>query len=363
MDRGAITYSLAFLAGTTAARFIPLPTWLPLVLLSICIPLILWTKKNGKCFILATHLSLAVAGAGSCTIALKNSTLPPAAIKKEFTLQMKKIQEKGAEYLMNLTPDKEKHATLCALSIGEKSGMTKELKEAFSKAGATHVLALSGLHIGIVFTLIYSILGILSIFPKGKHLRDACALAFIFAYSAATGFSPSVTRAAFMILIYRIAHNTFRNTGKWDAISLSAMVIGIIAPLQIFTVGFQLSYAAVAGIALLFPVCKEAFAVTFPVGGALKGYTRKGCEWIWDTLAISVCCQIATLPLVLYYFGNIPQYFLLSNIIAVPLATIILYNLTLTIALHGVPVIGDWSVSILNWFVGILNSSMEYISA
>lgn len=362
MDRGAITYSLAFLSGITFARFIPLPTWLPLVILSISIPLILWTKKKGKWFILTTHLCMVTAGTGSFCIALKNSTLPQSAIKREFNLQMEKIQAKGAEYLKTIIPDKKKHATLCAISIGEKKGMSKELKKAFSKAGATHVLALSGLHIGIVFTLIYSMLGICSIFPKGRYFRDAVAIAFIFLYSAATGFSPSVTRASFMIFIYRIAHNTFRNTGKWDAIALSAMIIGIIAPLQIFTVGFQLSFAAVAGIAFLFPVCKDAFAVTFPSGGVLGGYTRKGCEWIWNTLAISVCCQIATLPFILYYFGDIPHYFLISNIISVPLATIILYNLTIVLLMHNIPFIGDWSVSLLNWSVGILNSSMEFIA-
>ena len=362
MDRGAITYSLAFLAGIAAAKFLPTAPWLPLVLLSIFIPFTLWTKKNGKCFILSTHLCLALAGAGSCSIALVERELPSSAIKREFNLQMEKIRNKGAEYLKTFTPDKNIHATLCALSIGEKGRMSKELKETFSRAGATHVLALSGLHIGIVFTLIYSILGILVLLPGGKWIRDIVAIAFIFIYSAATGFSPSVTRAAFMILIYRIAYNTFRKTGKWDAIALSAMIIGIIAPLQIFTVGFQLSYAAVIGIALFFPVCKEAFAVKFPVGGMLKGYTRKGCEWIWNTLAISVCCQIATLPFVLYYFGSIPTYFLISNIVAVPLATLILYNLTMVLLLQSIPVVGDWSVSILNWLVEVLNWSMNYIS-
>ena len=362
MDRGAITYSLAFLAGITAAKFLHTAPWVPIALLSIFIPFTLWTKKNGNWFILSTHLCLAVTGSASCSIALEGRELPSPEIKREFNLQMEKIRNKGAEYLKAFTQCEETHATLCALSIGEKKGMSRELKEAFSKAGATHVLALSGLHIGIVFTLIYSILGIFVLIPGGKWIRDIVAVAFIFIYSAATGFSPSVTRAAFMILIYRIAYNTFRKTGKWDAIALSAMIIGIIAPLQIFTVGFQLSYAAVIGIAIFFPVCKEAFAVTFPVGGMLKGYTRKGCEWIWNTLAISVCCQIATLPFVLYYFGSIPTYFLISNIVAVPLATLILYNLTLVLLLQSIPVVGNWSVSILNWLVEVLNWSMNYIS-
>lgn len=362
MERGATTYSLAFLAGIALARFLQIPPWLSTALLSIFIPATLWTKKKGKWFIIATHLCIAAAGTGSCSIALYNKELPPPAIKREFNTRMKKIQEKGALYLKKFTPDSNTHATLCALSIGEKRGMTKELAEAFSKAGATHVLALSGLHIGIVFTLIYSILGILVLLPGGKWIRDAAAIAFIFIYSAATGFSPSVTRASFMILIYKIAYNTFRKTGKWDAIALSAMITGIIAPLQIFTAGFQLSYAAVIGIALFFPVCRDAFATVFPVGGILKGYTRKGCEWIWNTLAISVCCQIATLPFVLYYFGKIPPFFLISNIVAVPLATVILYNLTLVVLLHNIPVIGCCLNDLLNCFVEFLNWSMNFIS-
>lgn len=363
MGRGVITYSLAFLAGITIARFITVDIRVQLVLLIILIPITLWSKQNAKRFIITTHLCITIAGATSCSIAIKDSTLPTHPIKIEFKHHMEELQTKSAEFLRKFTPDKKIHATLCALSIGDKKGMSRELKKAFSKAGATHVLALSGLHIGIVFTLIYNILKVFTIFPKGRYFTDTAAIIFIFLYSAATGFSPSVTRASIMILIYRIAYNTFRNTGKWDAIALSAMIIGIVAPLHIFTIGFQLSYAAVGAIALLFPVCKEAFSVVFPCGGLLRGLTRKGCEWVWNTLSISVCCQIATAPLVLYYFGNIPQYFLLANIIAVPLATIILYNLTLAILLHNIPIIGDWLISILNWFVAVLNCSMEYLSA
>ena len=305
---------------------------------------------------------MACAGLSAGSIALKDKELPLPEVKQAFNAKMEAVQMKGAQMLREIVPQTEEHAILCALSIGERNAMPKHLKDSFSKAGATHVLALSGLHIGIVFTLIYSILKILLIIPAGKYIRDFTAIAFIFVYSASTGFSPSVTRAAFMILIYRIAGNTFRNIGKWDAIALSALAIGIIAPKQIFSVGFHLSYAAVIGIALFNPVCKEAFEIVFPAGGILKGYIRKTALTIWNTFAISVCCQITTTPLVLLYFGTIPQYFLLANIIAVPLASMILYNLIMVVLLGQVPYIGEILIASLNCLLEILNFSIKYIS-
>ncbi len=363
MERGAITYSTAFIAGATVSFFASLPPWVPLSILTILIVIILTTKKATRWFIIFSHIALACAGAGSTSIAIGNKELPPLKLEQEFFTCMEQIQMKGANYLKRFSEDEQVHSTLCALSIGQKKGMPWELREAFAKAGAIHVLALSGLHIGIVFAIIYGILGVLSLLPKGKWLKDAIAVAFIFLYSGATGFSPSVTRAAFMILIYRIAKITFRNISKWDAIALSAMFIGIVAPLQIFTVGFQLSYAAVIGIAAMFPVCRQAFETLFPATKVFKGNMRRLIKGIWDTLAVSTCCQIATMPFVLYYFGGIPQYFLISNIVAVPLATAILYNLTCAIFLQDIPLVGDILAYTLNTLVKVLNYSMNFISS
>ena len=177
-----------------------------------------------------------------------------------------------------------------------------------------------------------------------------------------SGCSPSVVRAATMIFIYKIAAGSFRHIGRIDAIALAALVCCIISPLQITSIGFQLSYSAVMGIALLFPVCKDACTQICAGKRWASGFSGTVIRWLWNTISLSVCCQIATLPFSLYYFGKSAPYFLLSNLIAVPLATAILYTLTATLILHPVPIAGDTAIYILKMLLSFLNSSTSFIA-
>jgi competence protein ComEC len=225
-----------------------------------------------------------------------------------------------------------------------------------------HVLALSGLHIGIAFAIIYKIMAVLILLPGGHIARNLLALIFIVGYTVLSGCSPSVIRAATMIFIYKIAAGSFRKIGSLEAIALAAMITCIISPLQVKSIGFQLSYCAVMGIAMLFPTCNGAFKQMVPQWKGYKKFLWKGIYWLWCSIAISVCCQIATLPASLYHFGHSAPYFLLANLVAVPLATGILYTLTLTLCLQWIPFVGEWCIELLNMLISLLNSAVMYIS-
>ena len=362
MRGGTTSYAAFFLAGTLSAiRFpahpVPLLAAIPILL---CISY--YTRKRAHLFLIATHLAIFLTGAASGTMAIQSRTLPPSPIREITSQYTEAFQKKSADFLRTIIPDSNRHATLCALTIGSRQYMTREMKHSFSAAGAMHVLALSGLHIGIAFAIIYRILGLLVLLPYGKVARNVAALAFIGGYMILSGCSPSVVRAATMIFIYRIAKGCFRQVGKTETIALAALISCTISPLQITSIGFQLSYSAVIGIFMLFPVCIDAYKQLSTGKRWAGGMAGKALEWLWNTISLSVCCQIATLPLSLYHFGSSAPYFLITNLIAVPTATAILYSFTAAMLLQPVPVLGEAALYILKMLLSFLNSSTSFIA-
>ena len=361
MDRGVITYTAAYLAGITASVLTgisPIPAVFSVTLL---LPLSYLLRKNTIIFLLCSHLALFACGVGICSISCINRTLPPHKLMESIDTRSRQVQEKIAEHLGTLVPNPQSHAVVCALAIGEKGLMGKELKKSFSAAGAMHVLALSGLHIGIAFAIMYSLLFPLTFLSGGKMARNAIAMLFIAAYCIMAGCTPSVIRAATMIFLYKIAAGKYRSISNWDAIAISALITCTINPMQIENIGFQLSYSAVIGIALFFPTCNNAFLCLVPKWGGWRGYLWKGVHWLWGSIAISVCCQIATMPASLYYFGYSAPHFLLANLAAVPLATGIMYSLTIALPLQGIPLMGEVSAKVLNILIELLISAVTYI--
>lgn len=362
MDRGVLTYSAAYLTGIITSIFAPIPAcWAILAATTLLSALYLY-KKNTIIFTVCSHIAILTCGMGICANSRESTHLPPDRFSITMEEYSQKLQENIANRFREMVPNPESHAILCALSIGEKSFMGKELKRSFSKAGAMHVLALSGLHIGIAFAIIYTLLLPLITIPGGGKVRNVIALLFIAWYSILAGCSPSVIRAATMIFLYKIAKGKFRTITNWDAIAISAMIICTISPLQIKDIGFQLSYSAVIGIALLFPTCNRAFIQLVPKWSGWKGYIWEGVYWLWGCIAISVCCQIATMPASLYHFGYCAPHFLLANLIAVPVATAILYALTAALFLQWIPVVGELAIYALNTLINILNSSISFIA-
>ncbi len=362
MDRGVLTYSAAYLSGAAISFFLPdsNPAVTAITFLFLLLTILL--RKHTVPFIVCSHIAIFTAGNGICSTALHNDTTLQPAITKTIALKARTIQNGAANHLKKIVPDPKTHATLCAIAIGEKGYMGKDLKRSYSAAGAMHVLALSGLHIGIAFAIMYNLLLPLIALPGGRRARNIIALIFIVGYSIFSGCSPSVMRAAIMIILYKIAAGKFRHISNWDAIAISAMLTSIFFPLQISSIGFQLSYCAVIGITLLFPTCNNAFKIIVREWKGSRRILWKMLYWLWSSLSISICCQITTLPLSLYHFGYSAPYFLLANLVAVPLATLILYTLTLTLCLQWVPYIGEWLAYLMNLLITLLNFTINYIA-
>lgn len=216
--------------------------------------------------------------------------------------------------------DRETAAIMKALLTGGKDDMPEDTIEAFRASGASHILALSGFHLGIIYLMVRRMLFFIGNSRSGRIIRSVACIMICFTYTLATGAGPSIVRALIFIIIGESATLSHRYRSTGSILMTAAMIQLTISPLSIQSVGFQLSYSAMAGIAFIYPwissLWKEEKGNTHPV--------MKPVRWIWNSIAISLSCQLTTGPLAYLYFHTFPQHFLLTNLIAIPLTTMII---------------------------------------
>lgn len=214
--------------------------------------------------------------------------------------------------------DSETSSLLKALITGDKSSLSKETTEAFRASGAAHILALSGMHLGLLYGIFRKTLSVLGNSRTSVIIRSATLIAICGFYTLATGAGESITRAFLFILLNETAALTFRRHTLKDILPAALIIQLTLDPLSISSVSFQLSYAAMAGIAYINPVLKRFW----PEGNG--GVIARTAGKIWDISSLSISCQITTAPLAWHYFRSFPQYFLLTNLIALPLTGLII---------------------------------------
>ena len=185
---------------------------------------------------------------------------------------------------------------------------------AYAGAGATHVLAVSGLHVGIVYVILNTLLKFMDRKRSLRILKTILLVLLLFGYAGLTGLSASVFRAATMFSFVAIGKAIDRNTNIFNTLAASAFCLILYEPMIIMQVGFQLSYLAVIGIVVIQP---RLFELTF--------FNNRWADWAWSITCVSIAAQIATFPLGLLYFHQFPNLFLISNLLVIPAAGLILY--------------------------------------
>ncbi|MCF8345612.1 MAG: ComEC family competence protein [Bacteroidales bacterium] len=237
--------------------------------------------------------------------ALPIEGLPPDPLYLPQRIRLKIIS--------NWDPDHAGTAILSAITLGYKSFLDKETKTAFSNAGAMHLLAVSGLHVGMVWMM----LDLLLRFPKNSRfartLKLLMILLILWFYAAITGFSVSVNRSVTMFSLVAFSRTLNRQSNIFNTLLLSAMILLVLDPDRIREPGFQLSYMAVFGIVTIQPGL-----------AALYHSWRKPVKKVMDLIAVSIAAQVSTLPLVLLYFHQFPVWFILTNITAIPIVSLLL---------------------------------------
>ena len=210
--------------------------------------------------------------------------------------------------------DDDAYAVVAAMALGDKSALTQDLKDVYSVTGASHVLALSGLHLGIIYTL-------LSLFVFRRRWQVASQVIIIlsvWAFVFLVGMSTSVMRSAMMLSVYALLSLGHRDRMSVNTLAFTAIVMLMISPISLFDVGFQMSYLAVLSILLFIPLMEHVFTAEYLM-------SHRMVRWLWGMVAVSLSAQIGTAPLIAYYFGRFSCYFLLTNFIVIPAAMLILY--------------------------------------
>ena len=249
-------------------------------------------------------------------------------------------------------------ATTGALTLGYKEDLDKELKRRFQASGAAHVLAVSGLHTGIIYALL---LGLLTLGGRRKPLYEnrlgRCTLSLIIIavmwfYAWLTGMTPSVVRAVLMVTIFEVGRMFYRQAISLNTIAAAAVLILLVRPLDLWSVSFQLSFVLIA---------RECEKVLHRNKWKYL-FQGRVMSWIVGTVIISVAAQLGTLPLTMHYFGQISNYFLLTNLIVLPLASILVPCGLITIALGGTS-LGLIAGKITYGLAWLMNHSVAWLEA
>lgn len=253
-------------------------------------------------------------------------------------------------------------ATTGALTLGYKEDLDPELRQHFQASGAAHVLAVSGLHTGILYIIILNILTIGKRFrPRYENRWGRCALggiiiAFMWGYAWITGMTPSVVRCVVMITLVEIGRMLYRNSLSINTIAAAAVLILLVRPLDLWSISFQLSFAATTAIVVAVKGMKQLV----PLQQSENRWKNRIITYILDTIAVSIVAQVGTMPITMYTFGQVSNYFLLTNLIVLPIASL-LVPIGLATVLFGGTAIGQFTGYVTYGLAWLMNHSVGWI--
>jgi competence protein ComEC len=259
------------------------------------------------------------------------------------------IRKRIADY-WDGTPESE--ALLRAVCLGDRTALTDEQKRSYRDAGGMHLLAVSGLHIGLIWWFLHRALEILVRIFRRELFRMVPSVMLLWLYACLTGFSSSVCRSVTMFTLFSLALFIDQRSQPVNSLFLSAFLILAIDPDRVLDAGFQLSYAAVFGIVTLFPWFRK-------LPGSIS---NRLLRWIWELNAVSMAAQVATMPLVVFYFHQFPAYGLLTNLMAIPLLSILMGMFILSLPLIILDLFTPALSRIITWTADLMNHSMEVIA-
>ncbi len=238
-----------------------------------------------------------------------------------------------------------------ALLLGKRDDISENTYNNYTNAGAVHILAVSGLHVGIILLLLEFFLSPLACLPKGKTLKLLLVVLLLWGYAFVAGLSPSIVRAVTMFSFVAYALYLNRPTNSFNIIALSLLFILLVKPLFLFQVGFQMSYAAVFAIVWIYPKLQKFW---FPENIIVRK--------VWQLLSVSVAAQLGVLPISLFYFHQFPALFFISNLLIIPFLGLILGLGILVIALALMDLLPTFLVDGFNWIIKMMNSIVGWVA-
>lgn len=261
------------------------------------------------------------------------------------------VREKILGKFKTLGISRENLPVFSALTLGYKGDLSQDIKQSYSVAGISHVLALSGMHIGIIWLLLDCLLKPITLIRRLHWLHWFVITAFLWFFAFIVGLEPSVIRAVFMCMLIGLGKLLGIRVLSMNILAVAAFFMLLYNPFYLFDVGFQLSFVAVASIFLFYSMVLDWIVVRNRLG-----------RWLWGIMVLSFVAQLGTAPLVMYYFSNFSIYFLFTNIISSVLVPLIIYGAILLGLLFPFEVLSHYIVKVINVGVYSLNEVAMWVS-
>jgi len=239
-----------------------------------------------------------------------------------------------------------------ALLIGYKDDLDKNLIQSYTQTGVVHIIAISGLHLALIYGIIEFCLNLIKDGKKFRRTKPLVLISSLWLFSFLSGASPSVLRSAVMFSFIVIGKQFSKSSSIYNSLAASAFVLLCYNPFWLWDVGFQLSYGAVLSIVIFMQPIYNWFFIQ-----------NKILDLIWKSTSVTIAAQILTFPVSIYYFHQFPNYFLITNLLAVPLSSLVLLGELLVCVLSFIPVIASITGAIVSWLIFILNSFIEHMQS
>lgn len=249
----------------------------------------------------------------------------------------------------NFKPDE--LALINALLLGQRQDISPEIYNSYSRAGAIHILAVSGLHVGIVLLLLNSLFRPLEYFRRGKLIKTLLILSILWGFAVVAGLSASVTRAVMMFSVVAIGMNLKRPSNIFNTLAISMLFLLLFKPLFLFDVGFQMSYLAVIAIVGFQPLLADLWQPQL-----------KPIRKLWDIFTVTLAAQFGVVPVSLFYFHQFPGLFFLSNLVIIPFLGLILGMGIFVILLASFNLLPLWLADIYGGIINLMNSFVRWVS-
>lgn len=228
-----------------------------------------------------------------------------------------------------------------ALIVGYDDEIDSEVMNSFSHSGTLHMLSVSGLHTGVIYSILMFVFSFIDKNNRFKISRSVIIVFCLFLFVLITGISPSVLRASLMFSLIIIGKAFYRESNSYNTLFLSAFILLIANPFLIYDIGFLLSYTAVFGIIYLYPKLSSIYV-----------FDNKLLSWLWSGACISIAATIFTLPITLYYFHQFPVWFIISNLLVIPIGLFVMFA--------GIALVVVKKITFLNSIITyIINQSTE----
>ena len=258
-------------------------------------------------------------------------------------------------------------AVATAIMLGYRDYVNDEVIQAYSGSGVLHVLSVSGLHVAVLYYVLSLLLGWMDRRRRTEILKAVMVIIIMLFYAGLTGLSPPVLRSVWMFAFITIARLLDRDVSMYNILAVSCLLLLIWDPYYIADAGFQLSYIAVLGIVYLYPlihrwIALPSFRFRTPFGFISRALNYS-FDFVWGLICVSLAAQLATLPISLYYFHSFPHFFLLSNLLVIPLSNFVLISGMALFAVgwcHRLLVLVGW---VFDYFLIVLNKVVFWIDA